>query len=94
MWLVREMSPLLSATRKGCFALLLVSIEVIVVLGGGIRREADVQLSPKLCELQERSAGADGSCRQLVRKRLSNQFRFRLLLLFGSNGKSPFQFFW
>ena len=93
MWLVSEMSPLLSAMRNGCFALLPVSIEVVVMVGGGIGWQGDIQPSPKLCELQERSAGTDGrSCPELVRKRFPNQFRFRLLLLSGSNCESPPQF--
>src|SRR5690242_8364734 len=57
MWLVREMSPLLSAMRNGCFGLLPVSIEVIVVLGRGVRRQADVQPLPKLCQPQEACTG-------------------------------------
>src|SRR4051794_27657403 len=88
------MSPLLSAMRNGC-SLLSVSIEIVVVFGGGIGRGFDVQPSPKLCQFHERSAGTDRSrCAKLVLKRFPNQFRFGFLLLFGCNRKSALQLLW
>ena len=69
--------------------LLPVSIEIVVVVGGGVRRQADVQPLPKLCELQERSAGTYRcSYPKLVRKRFPNELRFGFPLLLGSNRKS------
>src|SRR4051794_18369484 len=86
------MSPLLSAMRNGCCSLLPVSIQVVVVLGGGIGRQADIQPSPELCELQERSPGTDGRpCSELVLKRFPNELRFGFPLLLGSNRKSALQ---
>src|SRR4051794_29701643 len=80
---VREMSPLVSAIRKGSFV---VTIEIVVVALGEVSRSSHAECLTKGGKAEERLARTH---RMLLlntcRKEITDNLSFRFILLFGEH---------